>query len=107
MNAKRKKTIVGVLAVVIGLPVAFIAVAVAWFRMEGKTNGAIVTSGDHCSSACTQRRYVRQLKWKSADGTIWPMSTVFLSFTRREVRFQESGRWDRVVWDGTSGSSPI
>jgi polyhydroxybutyrate depolymerase len=46
MNAKRKKTIVGVLAVVIGLPVAFIAVAVAWFRMEGKTNGAIVTSGE-------------------------------------------------------------
>lgn len=29
------------------------------------------------------------------------MSTVFLSFTRREVRFQESGRWDHVVWDGT------
>lgn len=43
---KRKKIIVGVLAIVIVLPVAFIAVVVAWFRMEGKTNGAIITSGE-------------------------------------------------------------
>ena len=46
MKSKRKKIILGVLTIVIGLPVALIAVAVAWFRMEGKTNGAIVTSGE-------------------------------------------------------------
>jgi polyhydroxybutyrate depolymerase len=46
MNGKRKKIILGVLGIVIGLPVALIAVAMVWFRMEGKTNGTIVTSGE-------------------------------------------------------------
>jgi poly(3-hydroxybutyrate) depolymerase len=41
---KRKKIILGVLAIVIGLPVALIAAVMAWFWMEGKTNGAVVTS---------------------------------------------------------------
>jgi polyhydroxybutyrate depolymerase len=45
MKSKRKKIILGVLAIVIGLPVALIAVVMAWFWMERKTNGAIVTSG--------------------------------------------------------------
>jgi hypothetical protein len=42
---KIKKIVIGGVLLVIGLPEALIAVAVAWFRMEGKTNGAIVTSG--------------------------------------------------------------
>jgi poly(3-hydroxybutyrate) depolymerase len=46
MKGKRKKIILGVLGIVIGLPVALIAVAMVWFRMEGKTNGTIVTSGE-------------------------------------------------------------
>ncbi len=46
MNSKRKKIIVGILVVVIGFPVAFIAVAVAWLRMEGEINGTIATSGE-------------------------------------------------------------
>lgn len=41
----RKKIIFGVLAIVIGLPLLLIAVAITWFRMEGKTNGTVVTSG--------------------------------------------------------------
>jgi polyhydroxybutyrate depolymerase len=46
MKRKTKKIILAVLAIVIGPAVAFIAVAVAWFRMEGETNGTIVTSGE-------------------------------------------------------------
>jgi hypothetical protein len=36
---KIKKIVIGGVLLVIGLPVALIAVAMAWFRMEGKTNG--------------------------------------------------------------------
>jgi polyhydroxybutyrate depolymerase len=42
---KRKKIILGVLAIFIGLPVVLIAVVMVWFWMQGKTNGAIVTLG--------------------------------------------------------------
>jgi poly(3-hydroxybutyrate) depolymerase len=42
---KIKKIVIGGALLVIGLPVALIAVTAASFRMEGKTNGAIVTSG--------------------------------------------------------------
>jgi polyhydroxybutyrate depolymerase len=45
MTGKRKTIIVGVLVIVIGLPVVLIVLAVAWFRMEGRTNGTIVSSG--------------------------------------------------------------
>jgi polyhydroxybutyrate depolymerase len=45
-DMKTKRIILGVLAIMVGLPVAFVALLAAWFRMEGKTNGAIVTSGE-------------------------------------------------------------
>ena len=44
MNRKRKKIIVGVLGIVIGLPVAFIVTAFACFSIMDKTNGTIVSS---------------------------------------------------------------
>ena len=46
MKRKTKKIMIVLLAIFIGLPVAFIAISVAWFRMEGKINGTIVTSGE-------------------------------------------------------------
>ena len=45
MNRKWKKIIIGVLVVVIGLPVAFILTAFAYFSIMDKTNGTIVSSG--------------------------------------------------------------
>ena len=42
---RSRKSIVAVLAIVIGLPLALLGAAAAWMGMEGKTNGAIVTSG--------------------------------------------------------------
>ena len=45
MNRKRKKIILGVLTIVIVLPVALIAAALAWCAIADKTNGSIVSSG--------------------------------------------------------------
>jgi len=46
MKGKRKKIIIGVLLIVIGLPVAFVVTAFTWFSMMGETNGTIVSSGE-------------------------------------------------------------
>lgn len=46
MNGKRKKIIVGVLVIVIGLPVALMVTAAVWFSVVDKTNGTIVSSGE-------------------------------------------------------------
>jgi poly(3-hydroxybutyrate) depolymerase len=51
LSGKRKKVIVVVLAIVIGLPVALILAARVYFSIADKTNGRIVTSG-------VQRRYL-------------------------------------------------
>ncbi|MFQ5927796.1 MAG: hypothetical protein ACE5MH_10235, partial [Terriglobia bacterium] len=45
MSGKRKKIIVAILLIVIGLPVALIVTAVVWFSIVDKTNGTIVSSG--------------------------------------------------------------
>jgi polyhydroxybutyrate depolymerase len=45
MKSKRKKIILGVLTIVIGLPVAFILSAFVCFSIMDKTNGIIVSSG--------------------------------------------------------------
>jgi len=45
MKGKRKKIILGVLGIVIGLPVAFILTAFACFSIMDKTNGTIVSLG--------------------------------------------------------------
>ena len=45
MNRKGKKIVVGVLAVVVGLPMVSIGTLLAWCSIMDKTNGAIVTSG--------------------------------------------------------------
>jgi hypothetical protein len=42
---KTRKIIVGVLAIVVGLPVALTLAAFACFSIMDKTNGAIVSSG--------------------------------------------------------------
>jgi len=46
MSGKRRKIIVAVLVILIGLPVAFLVTAVAWFSMMDKTNGTIVSSDE-------------------------------------------------------------
>jgi polyhydroxybutyrate depolymerase len=51
MKSKRKKIILGVLAIIIGLPVALILTVVAWISISDKTNGTIVSSGQ-------KRRYL-------------------------------------------------
>ena len=45
MKSKRKRIILGVLTIVIGLPVALILTAFACFSIMDKTNGTIVSSG--------------------------------------------------------------
>ena len=45
MGAKRRKIIVGVLAMIIGLPVALVVMVLAWASISDKTNGTIVSSG--------------------------------------------------------------
>ncbi len=45
MNSKRRKIVVGVLVIVIGLPAASILTAFACFSIMDKTNGTIVSSG--------------------------------------------------------------
>ena len=45
MKSKRKKIILGVLMIVIGLPIALILTVVAWVCISDKTNGTIVSSG--------------------------------------------------------------
>jgi polyhydroxybutyrate depolymerase len=45
MKIKRKTIIVGVLGTVIGVPVIFVAVLLAWCSLADKTNGTIVSSG--------------------------------------------------------------
>ena len=42
MSGKRRKIISGILAIAIGLPVAF----TAWFCLVDKTNGTMVSSGE-------------------------------------------------------------
>jgi len=43
---RTKKIIVAVLAIVIGLPVAFVATLLAWISIVDKTNGTIISSGE-------------------------------------------------------------
>jgi polyhydroxybutyrate depolymerase len=45
MKSKRKKIILGVLTIVIGLPVALLVMVLAWTSIEDKTNGTIISSG--------------------------------------------------------------
>jgi poly(3-hydroxybutyrate) depolymerase len=45
VKSKTKKIIVGLLAIVIGVPVALLLTAFACFYIMDKTNGAIISSG--------------------------------------------------------------
>ena len=90
MTRKRKKIIIGVLAVVIGLPLALIATILAWISMSDRTNGTIVASGE-------TRRYLLYVP-KTYDrskptplvismhgGALWPAQQMNLS------------RWSRLA----------
>ena len=44
--SRKKKLVLGVLAIVIGLPVALIVTVLAWISISDKTNGTIVSSGE-------------------------------------------------------------
>ena len=45
MNGKRRKVLIAVLVIVIGLPVALLLTLVAWLSVSDKPNGTIVSSG--------------------------------------------------------------
>ena len=60
MKGKRKKVIVGVLLIVIGLPVVLILTAFAWFSIMDRTNGTILSSG-------VTRRYLLYVAWALTD----------------------------------------
>jgi len=45
MNRKRRKIILAVFVIVIGLPAAFVLTAFVWFSIMDKTNGTIISSG--------------------------------------------------------------
>ncbi len=136
MNRKRKKIILGVLAIIIGLPVALVVMVLVWTSIADKANGAIVSSG-------VTRRYLLYVpktydrsrltplvitmhgggSWPAAAIYIsrWnevaeqPSSTVLLSSTRLEAapfgvdsaQVHMSGPWGHVVLDGKSDSFPI
>jgi polyhydroxybutyrate depolymerase len=46
MNRKLKKIIIGTLAIIIGLPLVFVALVVAWIFINDKTNGTVMTAGE-------------------------------------------------------------
>ena len=46
MQSKRKKIILWILAIVIGVPMASVATIVSWILISDKTNGSIVSSGE-------------------------------------------------------------
>ncbi len=84
MKSKTKKIIVAVLAIAIGLPVAFILTAFACFSIMDKTNGTIVSSG-------VTRRYLLYVR-KTYDrskptplvismhaGALWPAAEMAIS----------------------------
>ncbi len=90
MSSKRRKIIVGVLVIVIGLPVAFIVTAWVCFSIMDKTNGTIVSSG-------VTRRYLLYVP-KTYDpskptplvismhaGALWPAAQMEIS------------QWNRVA----------
>jgi polyhydroxybutyrate depolymerase len=84
MNRKRKKIILGVLAIIIGLPVALVVMVLVWTSIADKTNGAIVSSG-------VTRRYLLYVP-KTYDrsrltplvitmhgGGSWPAAAMYIS----------------------------
>ncbi len=84
MNRKRKKIILGVLAIIIGLPVALVVMVLLWTSIADKANGAIVSSG-------VTRRYLLYVP-KTYDrsrltplvitmhgGGSWPAAAIYIS----------------------------
>jgi polyhydroxybutyrate depolymerase len=84
MKSKRKKIILAVLAIVIGLPVTFVGTLLAWCSIMDKTNGTIVSSG-------VTRRYLLYVP-KTYDrskptplvismhgGALWPAAEMTIS----------------------------
>jgi poly(3-hydroxybutyrate) depolymerase len=100
MKRKTEKIIFGALTIAIGLSLALIAAVMAWFRMEGKTNGAIVTSGETCNCLL----YVPKTYDPSRPT---PLLISLHPAAARPAVSQESGPWSHRVWDSTSDSFPI
>jgi len=90
MNRKRKKIIIVLLTTFIGLPVALIAVALAWFRMEGKTNGTIVTSGG-------PRKYLLYVPKTYDRSKPTPLLISLHATALRPEAEMEISRWNQVA----------
>jgi polyhydroxybutyrate depolymerase len=90
MKSKKKKIIVSVLGIVIGLPLALIAVAVAWFRMEGKTNGTVVSSGE-------TRKYLLYVPKTYDRSKPTPLVISLHAAALRPQAEMEISRWNEVA----------
>jgi polyhydroxybutyrate depolymerase len=90
MSGKRRKILVGVLVIVIGLPVAFIVGAVAWFSMEGKTNGTIVSSGE-------TRKYLLYVPKTYDRSKAMPLVISLHAAALRPAAEMEISRWNELA----------
>jgi polyhydroxybutyrate depolymerase len=90
MKGKRRKIIVGVLVIVIGLPAAFIVGAVAWFSMEGKTNGTIVSSGE-------TRKYLLYVPKTYDRSKATPLVISLHAAALRPAAEMELSRWNELA----------
>ncbi len=113
MKGKRRKIIVAVLVIVIGLPVALIVAAVAWFSIVDKTSGTIVSSGE-------TRRYLLYVPKTYDPSKATPLVISMHAAALWPAAQMEVSRWNEVADEngfivvypagtnlrGTSGSGP-
>jgi polyhydroxybutyrate depolymerase len=89
MNRKGKRIILGILAIVIGLPVAFVATAFTWLSMMGETNGTIVSSG-------VTRKYLLHVP-KTYDRSKPTPLVISLHMALRPAAQMEVSRWNALA----------
>ena len=90
MKSKKKKIIFSVLGIVIGLPLALLAVAIAWFRMEGKINGSVLTSGE-------TRKYLLYLPKTYDRSKPTPLIISLHPAASRPAAEMEISRWNELA----------
>lgn len=90
MNGKRRKIIVGVLTIVVGLPVALVVTAVVWFSWEGETNGTVVTSGQ-------TRKYLLYVPKTYQRSKPTPLVISLHAAALRPAAEMEISRWNELA----------
>lgn len=125
MKSKKKKIILGVLMIVIGLPMALTLTVVAWVSISDKTNGTIVSSGqtrryllyvpktyDPSKSTPLVISLHPAMSWPAAEMNMSRWNDLadergFIVSTRLELAFHKFGERGRAAWNWTLSSFRI